>query len=191
MKRALFISLTVFALWSAVLGQWGGGWNSYPGGYLLMSYRFISGERTFEYTLELSPKGDDTYAVRTEIVGDASIGELGDALFFAWNPLTWLPEAWWLPYYFMILNYGPPQPGRTYVLPGGLSLVTEDTVEIAGVKAVKGVLSMPDDPNTRIIIAISPDPAVPYPVLIRQERKSDGAWEREYEIVLVDYEHRE
>lgn len=72
---------------------------------------------------------------------------------------------------------------------GGLSWVTGDMVTIAGVRAVKGILTTPSSPNERVILAISPDPAVPYPVLIRQERNEGGNWVPTHELVLSRYEH--
>ncbi len=183
----------VCMLATAGMAQWTGGLAAYPGGYLLMTYQITTEDRNFTYTLELSPKDDGTYTIRTEIVGDASLEDIGDmSLFFVWQPTIWLADAWWLPYYFMIFGMGgPPEPNRTYVLPGGLSWETKDIVTIAGVQAVQGILKTPSSPDERVVLAISPDPAVPYPVLIRQERNEGGSWATTYEMVLVHYEHRQ
>ena len=173
------------------LAQWGG-LTGYPGGYLLMTYRITTPDGTYIYTLELTPKDDGLYTVRTEVVGDAFLEELKEiGLFFTWQPSVWFAQAWWLPHYLMIRGMGGPlEPGRTYVLLGGISFVTEDYVTIAGVKAVQGVLSSPNAPDERVVLAIAPDPAVPYPVLIRQERKEGDNWVGHYEMLLVEYEHR-
>lgn len=157
-----------------------------------MTYRITTADREYTYTLELIPKENGTYSVRTEIMGDAKLDELGDmSPFFVWQPSFWLADAWWMPYYFMIFGMGgPPVPDRTYVLPGGLSLVTEDYVTIAGVQAVRGILTSPTNPDERVVLALSPDPAVPYPVLIRQERKEGDRWVTTYEMTLTHYEHQ-
>ncbi|NOX44174.1 MAG: hypothetical protein GXO72_00330 [Caldiserica bacterium] len=173
------------------VAQWGG-LTAYPGGYLLMTYHITTPEGAYTYTLELTPKEDGTYTVRTEVLGEASLEELSDVgLFFTWQPSVWFAQAWWLPHYLMLRSMGGPlEPGRTYVLFGGISFVTEDYVTVAGVKAVKGILTSPGAPDERVVLAIAPDPAVPYPVLIRQERKEGGDWVPKYEMVLVKYEHR-
>ncbi len=173
------------------VAQWGG-LTAYPGGYLLMTYRITIPEGAYTYTLELIPKEGGTYSVRTEVVGEATLEELGDVgLFFTWQPSVWFAQAWWLPHYLMIRGMGGPlEPGRTYVLLGGISFVTEDYVTVAGVKAVRGTLASPGAPDERVVLAIAPDPAVPYPVLIRQERKEGDEWVPKYEMVLVEYEHR-
>ncbi|MGY4707860.1 hypothetical protein ACVNPS_08965 [Candidatus Bipolaricaulota sp. J31] len=173
------------------LAQWGG-LSAYPGGYLLMTYRIATPDGTYTYTLELTPKEDGLYTVRTEVAGDASLEELKEiGLFFTWQPSVWFAQAWWLPHYLMIRSMGGPlEPGRTYVLLGGISFVTEDYVTVAGVKAVQGVLSSPNAPGERVVLAIAPDPAVPYPVLIRQERKEGDNWVTNYEMILLEYEHR-
>lgn len=173
------------------VGQGIGGFSSYPGGYLLMSYSITVEGKEYSYTIELQPT-DGVYRVRTELSGPATLEELSGAPFlFVWNPVLWLGESWWLPYYYMLFIYGPVSLGRTYVLPGGLSFAAEEEVEIAGIRAVKGTITAPDKPDERVILALSPDPAVPYPVLVRQERKGPGGgWEATYEMVLVGYEHR-
>lgn len=194
MRKVFLVAMAlVCATGSLGWSQWVGGLAAYPGGYLLMSYRITTEDQEFTYTLELTPKADGTYTIRTEIVGDAELDEIGDAsLFFVWQPAIWLADAWWLPYYFMIFGMGgPPAPNRTYVLPGGLTMVTEDFITVAGVQAVKGTLTSPTTPDERVILALSPDPAVPYPVLIRQERNEGGAWKATYEMVLTHYEHRQ
>jgi hypothetical protein len=171
--------------------QWGG-LAAYPGGYLFMSYKIITPEGEYTYTLELTPKEGETYTVRTEVVGDTTLEELGDiGLFFTWQPSVWFAQACWLPYYFMILSMGGPlEPNHTYVLFGGISFVTDDYVTISGVRAIQGILTLPDNPDERVVLAIAPDPAVPYPVLIRQEQREGEAWVPRYEMVLLEYVHR-
>ena len=194
MQRIVGVAVALVCILTAQgMAQWTGGLAAYPGGYLLMTYRISTQDQSFTYTLELSPKDNGAYTIRTEIVGDANLEDIGDmSLFFVWQPTLWLADAWWLPYYFMIFGLGgPPEPNRTYVLPGGLSWETGDTVTIAGVQAVQGVLTSPSNPDEQVVLAISPDPAVPYPVLIQQERNEGGSWVTTCEMVLVHYEHRQ
>jgi len=193
MRKILTISAIV-GLAMVVWGQVWTGFDNYPGGHLLMTYRVtIPNEGTYSYTLELTPKpGSDTYTVRTEISGDASLGDLQATpyLLFAWQPAVWFSDSWWLPFYLSVFMPGQPiLPNQHYVLPGGFSFVTEGYVTIAGVKAIKGAFSSLQDPSQRVVLAISPDPAVPYPVLIREESLVDGTWEPKSELLLVDYEH--
>lgn len=193
MRKAIGVVVVLVCIATiAGVAQWAGGLAAYPGGYLLMTYQITTEDRNFTYTLELSPKGDGIYTIRTEIVGDASLEDIGDiSLFFVWQPAMWLADAWWLPYYFIIFGMGgPPEPNRTYVLPGGFSWEAREIVAVAGVQAVQGTLKDPSRPDERVVLAISPDPAVPYPVLIRQERNEGGNWVTMCEMVLTHYEHR-
>jgi len=176
---------------SMAFGQ--AGISSYPGSHLLMEYRITSGQKEFTYAIELTPQGDGTYLVRTEALGPASLEELASdvPLFFVWSPTLWLTSPWWIAPYMMIsMMYGlAVEPHKTYVLPGGVTYVTEETVEIAGVQAVKGTITSPDQPGERTALALAPDPRVPYPVWARQERQVDGAWEAEFEMILTNYQH--
>ena len=169
------------------------GISLYPGGHLLMEYRITSDQKAFTYAIELIPQGDGTYLVRTEAIGPASLEELASdvPLLFMWSPTLWLTSGWWVAPYMMIsMMYGVAvEPHKTYVLPGGATYVTEETIEIAGVQAVKGTITAPDQPGERTILALAPDPRVPYPVWVRQERQVGEAWEAEFEMILTDYQH--
>ncbi len=192
-KGFVLVLLGVAIAGFPMAAQWAMGITQFPGGHLTMVYKVTTDEGVYRYTLELIPKEEGIYTVRTEVMGEASLEELEEAgLFFAWQPNLWLANAWWLSFYFMLFGTGQPaEPGRTYVLFGGITFETEpDYVEIAGVRAVQGVLKAPDSPDQRVIIAISPDPKVPYPVLIRQEEDvGGGRWEVVSEIVLVEYHY--
>lgn len=193
MRRGLILAVAlVWAAGTAALAQWTAGLGGYPGGYLLMKYRISVGGQEFTYTLELTPGDDGTYTIRTEVVGNAALEDVADPLlFFTWSPTIWFAESWWVPYYFMLGGFvGPPAPNKTYVIPGGPTFATEGYVTIAGVRAVKGILTSPATPGERVVLAISPDPAVPYPVLIRHERGAGGNWTVSEEMVLVEYAHR-
>ena len=188
-----------FVILMAGAGAWGqmwAGFDDYPGGHLLMTYRItLSGGEVYTYTLELTPvPGSEEYTVRTEISGKALLGDVQATpyLLFAWEPGTWFGSSWWLSFFLSALFPGQPLvPNHTYVFPGGFSFVTQGYVEIAGVKAIKGVFSSPQDPSQRVVLAISPDPAVPYPVLIREETRAGGDWKLESELILTKYEHGE
>jgi len=112
------------------------GISLYPGGHLLMEYRITSDQKAFTYAIELIPQGDGTYLVRTEAIGPASLEELASdvPLLFMWSPTLWLTSGWWVAPYMMIsMMYGlAVEPHKTYVLPGGATYVTEETIEIAG-----------------------------------------------------------
>ncbi len=93
--RGMVAALFLVLAGCTVLAQWGG-LSAYPGGYLLMTYRITTPDGVYTYTLELTPKEDGTYTVRTEVVGEASLEELGDlGLFFTWQPSVWFAQAWW------------------------------------------------------------------------------------------------
>ncbi len=169
-----------------------GGFTAYPGGHLLMVYQVsLEYEGACTYTLELTPTGDGEYLTRTETVAPGTLEDFESLPFlFAWAPSQWLVGAGWFSYYVFLFTFGQTiEPARSYVLPGGLSFVTEETVTIAGVSAVKGVFTSPDDPSGRVIMAIAPDPAVPYPVWVRQEQRVNSGWECVSEIILTKYVH--
>lgn len=191
MRRTFMSLVMALAVGALAWGQLPGGFSTYPGGHLLMVYQVTSeGREPYTYTLELTPREDGSYLIRTEAVGPGSLDDLATTPFFMWSPSIWLTNAWWLPYYYMLFIYGQTiEPNRTYVLPGGLSFVTEGEVTVAGVAAVKGTLTAADNPDERVILAISPNPAVPYPVWVRQERKTANGWELEYEMLLTQYQH--
>ena len=192
MRRTVVVGVMVLAVGALAWGQWTGGFSTYPGGHLLMVFQVtLEGHDPYTYTLELTPREDGSYLIRTEAAGPGSVDDLAAIpFFFMWTPSTWLANAWWLPYYYLLFMYGQTfELNRTYVYPGGLSFVTEGEVTVAGIAAVKGTLTAAANPDERVILAISPDPAVPYPVWVRHERKAATGWELEYEILLTHYQH--
>ncbi len=197
MRRFLsLLGATVLVISLSGWGQLWSGFNAYPGGHLLMVYHIgLQGGEEYTYTLELTPVpgSEGRYTIRTEIVGEGTLDDVQGSpyLFFAWEPSVWFGNAWWLSLYLSVFMPGQELvPHRTYILPGGIRFEAEEYVEIAGIRAVQGTFTMPQSPDERLIMAISPDPAVPYPVLIRDETNTGGVWEPLYEIVLVKYEHK-
>jgi hypothetical protein len=193
MRKLVSVAI-VLAVGVVAWGQLWPDFKDYPGGHLLMTYRITLAEgESYSYTIELVPGSDpEVYTVRTEISGPARVDDLSNSpyLLFAWEPAIWFGNSWWLSFYFGIFLPGQPiAPHNTYVLPGGFSFVTEDYIEVAGVKAIKGIFSSLQDPDRRVIMAISPDPAVPYPVLIREESRVGGDWKLDSEMVLTKYQH--
>lgn len=188
-RMALVSGVVVLLLGAVALGQ--GGFEAYPGGYLFMKYEVtLEGEDPVNYTLELTPLGD-RYMVRVEMSGPVDYDELAEVpLFFTWSPQVMLMGTWWIGYLSMLSMYGEPVPGQTYMFPGAFSFQAEEYITVAGVRAVRGTFSFPDDPDTRVVFALALDPTVPYPVLIREEERTEAGWEVVSEFVLVEYAHR-
>lgn len=77
--------------------------------------------------------------------------------------------------------------GNEYRLPGGVRFTVVAVVEIAGVRALQGILTDPDSPDTRTILAFAMDDPVLLLPLIRVERKEDGVWRVIHSIELIEY----
>ncbi len=195
MKRALYSLLAVVLVLGTLslvsTGQGVGGFTAYPGGHLLMVYELTMEDAgTCTYTLEFTPTGNGEYLTRTETLATGTLEDFASPFLFAWGPSQWLVGAGWLSYYSFLSMFGQTiEPENNYVIPGGPSFVTEETITIAGVSAVKGTFTFPDDPDNRVIMAISSDPAVPYPIWVRQEERANSHWESISELILTKYVH--
>lgn len=168
------------------------GLGPYPGGQLKTVYR-LTGEddaSPASYTLEIIPQGDK-FLVRTitESLEKQEDIEVGVFVFgFGFRPgdridLTPLSA----------LDEREVEPNRSYVLPGGARLQTQDKKKIASVEAVLGIYTHPDFPDQRAIIAISDRESrklLVFPPLLQVEKQEGGHFKLLGKIELLEFSHK-
>jgi len=168
------------------------GLGPYPGGQLKTVYR-LTGEDDANpgtYSLEIIPEGDK-FRVRTVIESlekrdDIEVGFFGFGFGFRpgdridLTPLSALDER-------------EVEPNKSYVLPGGARLQTQDKTKIAGVEAVMGIYTHPDFPDQRAIIAISDRESrklLVFPPLLQVEKQEKGQFKLLAKIELLEFSHK-
>ncbi len=168
------------------------GLGPYPGGQLKTVYR-LTGEDDASpgsYTLEIIPEGDK-FRVRTVLESlekqeDIDVGVFGFGFGFRpedridLTPLSALDER-------------EIEPNKSYVLPGGARLQTQDKTKIAGVEVVMGIYTHPDFPDQRAIIAISDREnrkLLVFPPLLQVEKQEKGQFKLVAKIELVEFSHK-
>jgi hypothetical protein len=182
MKRlhATFAGLTLLMLI-------GGGWalaqifgiGPYSGGTLTVIYRLTNMENDpspATLTLKIVPEGSKFKVTETfELLADsAQLQVLVFSHGFAHVPKGYLDMT-----PISALDNREVQPNREILLPEGAKLVTSEEVVIGGVKAVKGIYTHPKFEDQRAIVAISDLESrkiLPYPTLLRIEKKEGDKW---------------
>jgi hypothetical protein len=182
MKRlhATFAGLTLLMLI-------GGGWalaqvfgiGPYSGGTLTVIYRLTNMEKDpspATLTLKIVPEGSKFKVTETfELLADsAQLQVLVFSHDFAHVPKGYLDMT-----PISALDNREVQPNREILLPEGAKLVTSEEVVIGGVKAVKGIYTHPKFEDQRAIVAISDLESrkiLPYPLLLRIEKKEGDKW---------------
>lgn len=161
------------------LGLWGWAqsgdyFRNYPGGFTETVYQIITEELESPITLSwrVEPAPDDQLTVTTTNSVTARREELALGVIngVAQAQLIVQDEA------VQALLGQRLLPHTTYVLPGGASFTSAARETIAGVPALCGLLTDPQEPHRRTLLAITEDPSVPFPPFIQleEERASGG-----------------
>jgi len=163
---------TALGLW--VLAQSGDYFQSYPGGlteafYLIETQQL---EDPIRLSWRIEPASDEKLAVTTSSMVTARREELelGVINGVAQAQLIIQDEA----VRALLENRASLAPYTTFILPGGARFTTAARENIAGVSAICGLLTVPEKPHQRTLLAITQNLAVPFPPFIRLEEERPG-----------------
>ena len=172
MKHLLRILVTASVLLSSVSiisAQTSDYFLTYPGGFTESNYRITTED--LDHAIELGwliePAGEDELIVTTtnRVTAQRSELELGVLNGIAQAQLIIQSES----VRALLENPRSLLPNSTFLVPGGAQFNTADREILLGVSVICGLLTHPDEPEERTILAITEDPTLPFPPFIQQE----------------------
>jgi hypothetical protein len=169
---SLLVTALGLGLWA--LAQSGDYFQNYPGGFTEAIYQITTEqlEDPIELSWQVEPASDDKLTVTTSSVVTARREELelGVINGVAQAQLIIQGEA----VRALLENRGLLAPHTTFILPGGARFTAAARENIAGVPVLCGLLTEPDKPHQRTLLAITQNLAVPFPPFIQLEEERPG-----------------
>lgn len=165
---ALSAALAILGFWGS-LAQTGDYFRDYPGGITEATYRVTTGELASPIVLgwrvEPAPGGQLTVTTTNRVTAAPEDLETGVVGGVTRAQLVIQDEA----VQALLENAESLRPRATFVLPGGARFVSAERETIQGVPVLCGMLTDPDRPDRRTFLAISGEPALPFPPYVQQE----------------------
>jgi hypothetical protein len=209
--NAVLLLVASVALWA--LAQTSDYFQNYPGGLTQASYQITTEQLEspiwLRFQVEPAPNNRLTVITTNQVTARREELEIGVSNGVAQAQLITQDEA----IRSLLENKRNLQPQTTYILPGGAHFRSVERETIAGVSVLCGLLTKPDKPNQRTVLAISEEPTLPFPPAIQQEeqRSSGGTasslsfceslrpllnsagrrYVTLFQLMLTEFEHRE
>ncbi len=149
--------------------------QQYPGGFTHAAYEITTEELANPIIIQWQVEaleGDELRVITTnEVIAPREAFQLGVANGVAQTQLIIQDQA----VQALLENRKSLQPNASFILPGGARFTTTDREAIAGVPALCGLLTDPEKPDRRTLLAIAEESTLPFPPWIRLERlRSSG-----------------
>jgi hypothetical protein len=151
--------------------------QQYPGGFTRAAYEITTEELENPIQIQWQVEaldGDELRVITTnEVIAPREAFQLGVANGVAQAQLIIQDQA----VQALLENRTSLQPNMSFILPGGARFTTTNREMISGVSALCGLLTDPEKPDRRTLLAISEESTLPFPPWIRLEklRSSTGA----------------